>query len=187
MSSYLVPWSGGLDSTALILRLVNEGHRVEALYTNLNNSAQDARQLKAVQRMHKLYFHKHHVDLNIVEGCSAGVAGGNPILLQQIVYHMFNIIRFVSYHEYVAMGFVMNDDAISFLDDIKTIYNSYNVISNKPLPELVFPLVKVKKHMLYSELPDQLRKYITWCENDGKDKCGVCPSCKRMSEVIQFS
>jgi diphthamide synthase (EF-2-diphthine--ammonia ligase) len=40
MAKYLVPWSGGLDSTALIDFLLSEGHTVDALYTNINNNKQ---------------------------------------------------------------------------------------------------------------------------------------------------
>lgn len=45
MAKHLVPWSGGLDSTSLICQLLSKGHLVEALYTDINDNEQDARQL----------------------------------------------------------------------------------------------------------------------------------------------
>ena len=137
MSSYLVPWSGGLDSTMLIDKLVDEGHSVEALYYNLNSDKQDARQLRAVTKMHEKYFSKKNVILNIQECNAVGIGGNSPLFFTQFPYHIFNIMRAINHHDYVAIAFVMNDDAISYLSEMKSIYDSYDAISGRKLPELV--------------------------------------------------
>ena len=188
MAKYLVPWSGGLDSTALIDFLLSEGHTVDALYTNINNNKQDTRQLIAVRKMHKQYFNGKNLRLIETGGIKTngfkGINSHTPVGLTQVVYHIFNIINNISDHDYVALGYVMNDDAISYLEEIKVIYNSYNGICWGKMPELIFPLAKMKKRDLYSKLPEVLRKNITWCESEVKNKCGTCPSCERMKGLI---
>jgi 7-cyano-7-deazaguanine synthase in queuosine biosynthesis len=185
MAKYLIPWSGGLDSTALIYKLLIDGHSVEALYTNLNNNKQDIRQLNAVRKMTKQYFSRYSFTLTEDPVLGGGLNRQNVLMLAQVPCHIFNILKYVTDHNYVALAYVMNDDAISFLDDIKSIYNSYNSICNRSLPELLFPFSKTKKESLYNSLPLILKKNITWCESDTKNNCGVCPSCKRMTDIIK--
>jgi len=186
MAKYLVPWSGGLDSTSLICQLLGKGHRVEALYTDINDNEQDARQLNAVKIMQKQYFKNYDFSLIIDQNKGLGLSAvfrQNVICLQQVPVHIFNIIKHIDGHDFVAMAYVMNDDAISFLCDIKKIYDSYQGIANNRLPKLQFPLSKMPKHILYESLPRELKAHITWCEGT-EDNCGKCSSCKRMSDLI---
>jgi len=189
MAKYLVPWSGGLDSTCLISNLLSKGHTVDALYTNINDDAQDKRQLNAVQTMCKEYFFRYNLALKIypIAGLALNPVGANSrIALQQVPAHIFNILKYIDDHDYVALAYVMNDDAISFLNDIKKIYYSYQGISNKSLPRMLFPFSKYNKRMVFDMLPTELEQHITWCESIHRDRCGVCPSCKRMESVYSM-
>jgi 7-cyano-7-deazaguanine synthase in queuosine biosynthesis len=186
MAKYLVPWSGGLDSTCLINDLLSKGHTVDALYTNINDCAQDTRQLNAVQAMTKEYFFRYKFTLKVdtIVGMGLGPVGVNsPIMLLQVPIHIFNLLKYIDNYDYVALAYVMNDDAVSFLDNIKKIYNSYQGISNKPLPKIAFPFSKKNKKMVFNMLPAELIQHITWCESSHEDNCGVCGSCKRMEGI----
>ncbi len=181
--NYLIPWSGGLDSTSLINKLLNEGHTVHALYNNLNELEQDKRQLNAVRKMRDIYFSKFQFSL--LENHIVGLARGTGrLILGQVPSHIFSVIQYMDGYDYVALAYVMNDDAISFIDDIKNIYYSYEPLFNGKLPQLVFPYSKTKKENLYDSLPQILKDHITFCEGfDIKDNCGVCSSCKRMLHI----
>jgi hypothetical protein len=87
------------------------------------------------------------------------------------------------------MGYVMNDDAISYIDDIKRVYNSYKSLSDSLVP-IKFPLKKFKKEMIIDELPEKYSELTITCEEprikgNGNaeildyDACGYCPACKR--------
>lgn len=85
----------------------------------------------------------------------------------------------------VAIGYVQNDDAVSFLDDIQKIWKSFKTIAPH-LPKLVFPLVKTPKYQLYNTFPHELKTKITWCESpDPDDRCGKCQPCKRMLRLVE--
>lgn len=64
----------------------------------------------------------------------------------------------------MQIGYVNNDDAISYLDDIKHIYESYQSISDKLMP-LTFPITKMKKIQMVDELPQRYLDLIISCEN----------------------
>lgn len=73
----------------------------------------------------------------------------------------------------------MNDDAISYLDDIQTTVKALNAFREIPV-EVNFPLSKWKKETIISALPSDLYKHITYCEGGQKrDKCGKCLPCIR--------
>jgi hypothetical protein len=79
----------------------------------------------------------------------------------------------------IAIGYVMNDDAISYLKEIKDIYRSFEKIkADRKLPSLEFPLSKFKKSEIVKSLPFQYLKEITFCEGI-EDNCGTCPTCRR--------
>lgn len=183
-SHYLVSWSGGLDSTALIYRLLIDGHQVSAVYTEIkNNKSKTQRELKAIKSLCKIlnqynfiYLGKNSIDLHVVNTTG--------LFLHQIPAWIHSLV-YASPKECdggVCIGYVMNDDAISFLDEIKSVWDSYRVIKSH-LPELIFPLSKVKKEELYQGLPEKIKKLITWCELDNAPDC-KCHSCIKMNEIL---
>jgi hypothetical protein len=64
----------------------------------------------------------------------------------------------------IQIGYVMNDDAISYLEDIQNIYKAYQPIC-EPMKPLVFPLIKMKKWEMAKKLPQQYLDLIFSCEN----------------------
>lgn len=187
MAKYLVPWSGGLDSTCLVNMLLLQGHEVEALYININDVGQDRRQLKAVKQMRDVYFNKFNFTLSIDTVPGVGLLSAtakSTLVLGQVPAHIFNIIKYIGDHDFVAIAYVMNDDAVSYLKEIEKIYKSYQGIFEKRLPQLHFPLIKHNKRMVFNALPVELREHVTWCENQFEsDNCGKCKSCKRMQDI----
>lgn len=180
----LVAWSGGLDSTFMIQHYLALGYGVDVINCNLTNArpAQMKREQRAMSKMLKGYFKDKDVQ---PIGASHIRLGGNcfqALNLAQIPVWLFNLISYLRpEHTEVALGYVMNDDAVSFLDSISAIWNGYSGLVNMDLPPLAYPLIRYKKYRIFSEIHPELRKHVTWCENpEPADRCGMCPSCKKM-------
>lgn len=185
MSKIFVLWSGGVDSTRLIWELLTLGHEVHAGYIKiLNNEQQSIRELAAMESMAPFFTEAYNFKfLGVLTEMLICNATDNSILPQfpmflTCVYHLKNG------YDKIAMGYVMNDDAISFLDDITNCYNSYRPLVDH-LPELIFPLIKKRKATVYDTLPEKLKPLVVWCENPSEtvSVCGTCCSCKRMIEA----
>lgn len=198
MAVYLVPWSGGLDSTYLIHQLLSEGHCVRAISWNMNPGfMQDVRQKKAIEEMTPLLeqFRKdlHYTNnwfvMDYIPDHEMGYAFSNNdyFSLGQVPSIIAAIARRITDDtDFVAIGYVMGDDALSFLDEINALYTAFiNLRASFTIapPKLVFPLIKRSKYVLYELLPDNLKGKVTWCESHKKIKtrgCGICPSCVKM-------
>lgn len=179
----LALWSGGLDSTFMLKMLSEAGHRVRAGYVEfINNEAKTKRELGAIDRLIDAGFTRqydidylgviHRVDL-IKPRLNFGLC--MPISL------IHGLATRVDEHtDRIAMGYVMGDDAISFFEDFQSIYKSFHPLM-RYTPELIFPLTKYKKGMIWDELVGSYRKLVTWCESsDDEDHCGHCVPCRRM-------
>lgn len=181
MSKILVPWSGGLDSTYLITHLLAEGHTIDAYYVNINTtSEQSKREQKAIKNMlpylEQFSFEYKGVSVDIDVNIE-----GNQILSYQFLWP---ILLMAGEYDNIAIGYVMNDDAISWLNELKTLLESYRPFVYV-FPELLTPLTKMRKQEIWNSLNDGLKKHVTWCENKDKilTSCGQCSSCKRMKGI----
>lgn len=182
-----VLWSGGLDSTYLIHKLLKEGHKVTAGYIQLlNNEVQSKRELRAIENLEE-YFTEHYrnnfVSNRIISSIELKLVSNNLQLTQAFVWP-FVLASVHKEIDEVAMGYVLNDCAVSFLDDIRNVYKSFAGLLHKEIP-VTFPIIKMNKDVMWKELPRQLQVFISWCESDreGVFKCGHCLSCKRMIDV----
>lgn len=182
----LVAWSGGLDSTYLIQRYLEMGYGVDAVTCNLANAyeTQMKRERAAMKKMMKGYFKGK--DVNLIGTSHIRLEGYcfSTLPLAQVPTWLYNLLCYLrENHVEVAVGYVMNDDAVSYLDSIRKVWNSFQelVHGHMTLPPLEFPLVKYKKTMIWNSLETELKKHVTWCENPAKeDKCGRCSSCSKM-------
>lgn len=181
----LLTWSGGLDSTFMIFDYLRRGYHVDVVYARFKNSyGKTAREEKAIDAMFTQYFSNFNVKrVNTIEVSLGSFT--QSLCLTQVPSWLLALISSVDQsHDEVALGYVMNDDAVSFLDDIRTVWNSYQGLMHYPLPPLVFPLIKKQKNYIYRELPEVLRANVMWCESgDEADKCGMCRPCRRMIEL----
>lgn len=186
---YLVSWSGGYDSTYLITKLLAEGHSVKAIYTNIiNNKMKSKRELKAISNMTK-YFQQFNFNfLQISRSEIFPLSNSNISLHQPLLF--LNSLFYACDEDIdrVAIGYIMNDDAISYLNEIKNIWNSFNgLLDDKELPQLEFPLMKYKKQTIVEGFPDVIRKHVTWCESSKNLKyneyCGKCVPCKKLKNL----
>jgi len=182
----LVTWSGGLDSTYLIYKNLVEGNMVIPVYLNIeNNLDKSNREIATIYKMYDVFKDLKldgHLE-PIREEFNITVESGCNLKFQQIPVWICGML-FTNWDniDEIQMGYVMNDDAVSYVDDIKKIFRSYKGIIHDEVSnvKLSFPLLKYGKKQIWNEMPDKLRQLTTFCEEpyEGKD-CGECHACKR--------
>jgi len=184
-------WSGGLDSTFLIYHLLRGGARVEAGYVKvLNNEEKAKREEKAIKKLVKEFrSNDDWKDTGIFNylGVLQEVLikrSQNAVDLLQVPLWMNSMVLTMGSGfviDCVALGYVMGDCAISYLDDIKKVYKAYEGFSGKKFPPIVFPLKKFNKNGIFQALPERFLKHVTCCERD-PEWCGECKPCRTWME-----
>lgn len=185
-----VLWSGGLDSTYLIQHLLDENSKniVWASYVELkNNKEKTEMELNAIKKMLPYLNEKYKERfkyLGVV--CSFDIIKiGNCSGFAQLPLWISAIISTTSKDvNKIAIGYVMNDDAIAYLPEFKKIVKSYNAISYNPYPQIIFPIHKYKKHDIIPKLTSELLQHVVWCEYPNVvageySACGQCETCRR--------
>ena len=174
MKKVAVLFSGGLDSTYLVWKNLKEGNRVLPVYVEIENN-----ETKTILEKNRteLLFREFSKEFNSPEtyekqindvhhAISVGVkASENSLYFKQMPIWIFSLMFMQSMDvDEIQIGYVSNDDAISYIDDIQNIYKSYQAIC-EPMKPLVFPLTKTKKYMMVKELPTRYLELIFSCEN----------------------
>jgi hypothetical protein len=143
-----VLWSSGLDSTYLIYWFLENFPTcvVSAGYSEIKNNPEKTKmELAAIDKIipifNKLYPNRFKY-LGIIQKTDVILVGNNEIF-RQLPLWLLTLLQFNRDIEHVAIGYVMNDDAISYLSEIKRAWKSLAFIQDKQ-PKLVFPLSKNK-------------------------------------------
>jgi len=180
-------FSGGLDSTYLVWKALNEGHRVQPVYVELvNNKTKVEAEKKTISELMKLFredfqYQIEDVQFNVkFETRSIGILDfvQPPIWITSSLFYSSNA-------DEMWIGYVLNDDAISFLPEIKKLYYSFRPFVHKNnMPKLVFPITKVSKSEIQDKLPKKYSVLTYSCENPDKiddeySECGHCDPCSR--------
>lgn len=181
-------WSGGLDSTYMVYNLLRQGYDVDFIYVEIvNNDYKVLRENAAIDALMKTF---ESMDLpgKITNrfDTKLTVAFPSKLIFTQLFPFIYGILNFISdHHEYVSMGYVMGDDMVSFIPELKSLWKKIgNFLAFQKLPSLEFPLIKRNKLSIYEDLPLELRQDITWCETystEKVDNCGLCIPCKKMA------
>lgn len=196
MKTVYILWSGGLDSTFLIWKNLTEGNKVIAKYIELeNNEHKSEMELDAIYKLRKLFKeefkdnfeYSYLLSIDIVESAHTVRLPQYPSWFTGCVYGLGDNI------DEIQLGYVMNDDAISYLDDMKSLWKAYEPLYNgsTPFPELTFPLTKIHKKDYISvfNFPKKYYELTVWCENPTYTHgcyipCGECYPCERAKEVF---
>lgn len=192
----IVLWSGGMDSTFLVQKYLQEGHKVNAVYFTLeNNETKTKAELAATKKLAGLLektFTDGRFNFSYQAMGRAEVNRGGDIVAHQVPFWILAALFAIdeSVNE-VAIGYVQNDCAISFLEDIRKVYKAYQPFFSYKLPKLVFPLTKWSKQEIRNGLAIELMELCVWCEcphdilgaNEVFEPCGYCDPCKRHREL----
>ena len=192
-----VLFSGGLDSTYLVWDNLKRGDEVIPLYFEVENNGDKSKLEK--NRVDNLYrkFHEEFPTLinppRYVISLEVTSINTNLHLVQVPIWILGLLFSQIKGLDEIQIGYVMNDDAISFIDDIKRVYNSYKSLSDSLIP-IKFPLTKFKKEMIINELHEKYCEMTITCEEPrikgnsnaeilDYDACGRCPACKRQIDT----
>jgi 7-cyano-7-deazaguanine synthase in queuosine biosynthesis len=185
-----VLWSGGLDSTYLIYSNLRNGNMVDAFYVEVkNNSTKTKKELKAIETISEYFKTKFPgcFTHSIVSSIEVFLFDKNVVLSQVPMWIFSSLWATKDYTntDQVEIAYVMNDDAISFLEDIKNAYSSFFPFMEKNIP-IAFPLSKVKKEEILKFIPEELLKSISVCEGEDENRfCGKCHSCARLKYSLK--
>lgn len=182
----LITWSGGLDSTYLVYKNLKEGNMVIPVYLSIeNNGSKVESEKKSIEKMYEV-FKEMKLDGHLEplrDDFTMGVNNASNLKFAQIPIWICGILYSSWDHiDEIQMGYVMNDDAVSYVGDIKKIFRSYKDIIHDEYSKikLTFPLLKMGKKQIWNEMPDVLRQKTVFCECPYEDKdCGECETCKR--------
>jgi len=170
-----VLFSGGLDSTYLVYKNLKEGNTVYPVYIEItNNQVKSLLEKNRIELLRKEFLkefkHPSHgynepiARINYLLNVGV-VANESSLHLRQLPVWMLGLSFMQSMGvDEIQIGYVSNDDAISYLDEIQTIYKSYQLICEPMIP-LSFPLTKKHKFQMADELPYQYMNLIFSCEN----------------------
>ena len=188
----LVSFSGGLDSTYLVYKNLKKGNKVTGLYTSIqNNEYKTIVEKHQTEKLEELFKKEFPDRFFLEQGIDIMVHGYCDLHLNQIMIWLMSTLYHGSRYDEVHIGAVMNDDLISYIDDVKKTWKSFKFLSDN-LPKLRFPLTKLPKYEIIKKLPPEYKELVVYCENPGIlkpikgrnkklvfENCGSCVPCKR--------
>jgi len=202
-----VLFSGGLDSTYLVWKNLKDGNIVQPIYIEIENNTNKTKLEKnRIELLYKEFIKEFSSDniKSVNYPLSVGVNGGfNSVSLKQVPIWIMGLLTsqnnslfYIDNITELQISYVLGDDAISYLDDINSIYKAYNKIASQPLVPLRFPMTKTCKNQIADALPQQYLDLIVSCEeprnvNDESeifdyDPCGYCAACKKIINYEGF-
>lgn len=196
-----VLFSGGLDSTYLVWKNLSEGNEVVPIYIEIqNNENKSNLEKNRVECLHKEFRTEFKDNIkSVVWGMSAHVTPDTNIFLKQVPLWITGLLYNQNHGvDELQIGYVMGDDAISYLEDIQSVYKVFNKLNDCPLKKLVFPLKKNNKYDMGHDLPQQYKNFIVSCEAPDNEKevdsdgilqytpCGICVPCGKIMHSDNF-
>lgn len=181
-----VLWSGGADSTYLIYKSLQDGYEVTAGYAEImNNTDKTKMELAAIELM--LPFFNAFPDFRYVGPAAKTSLEHHPssgVVFWQLPTWLFTLQFMRGDYDELAIGYVMNDDAISYLNEIEAWYKAgrpFSKCEEERDAKLVFPLSKFKKDEGLRGLPENIKSLTVWCESpefdEGTQKWLACRRC----------
>jgi hypothetical protein len=181
----LILFSGGLDSTYLLDKNLKEGNHVVLVYTTIkNNSNKIKSELHAIGQIVEFYKNRYPNKIDNVIYNEVDVFGHcDGILFKQLPIHIFSLLTMVdSLQSEVQIGYCMNDDMVSYLPDLKNLYDSYRPFLKDGAPDITFPVAKMQKENMFDSLPIEVQKLVFSCE----DPIGLCEPCGKCHPCLRY-
>jgi len=188
----LIPFSGGLDSTYLVYKTLNEGNIPILVYFDVKNNDLKTKIEKIHRKEIIKAFNRPIEDLKTQLTIEVvGRLNESYTLVQPPIWIMGIHSVSASKYDKIQMAYVLGDCAVSYLKEIKSLYKAYTpFVRNKTniLKPLEFPLIKYAKDEIMNELPSHISK-LTWsCENPSlifeDDNYFIYTNCKDNFKLI---
>jgi 7-cyano-7-deazaguanine synthase in queuosine biosynthesis len=201
MKNILVLASGGFDSTYLIMKNLKEGNHVIPLYiksmVDTYQRKYEIEALKAIISEFRKIYPNQCEYIRYESNMWCGGYSGFP--LQQPIVWMMGAAAFINKNntppeiDEIQLGYVMEDHALSWLNEIKNLFKAimgmsmipHHLINGKKykLPKITFPMIKLSKYDVYGSVQNNcpsIFKLCVTCETPMEDgtACGHCHSCE---------
>ena len=199
-----VVYSGGWDSTLLMVRNLEAGKLVQPIWFNFANDEPLRHIGHLILKNRYGKFLLPPIDMG---NFYSSADFENNCCGQQAYIHFalgfLNIDSLMKLSE-IQIGYVMNDDAISFLDELRKLTKTHFKIQHKAIVPVQYPLSQLSRGEVHYEVSDKLksscpcisceRPEITWYINDEAlfmliGTCGDCISCRKdkmMEDYIRY-
>jgi len=184
----LVLWSGGFDSTALVISLLHDGD-IDVLYVSLdNNSAPQKYEKKAIKKLKRIIVNAK-LKGSIINEHAFGYGyidvRDNMYSQPALWVHAAAFVADSEIHSTVEIAYIKHDDAWHFKTEIQDAYAALTkLICFGITVPLSFPFEWRTKASLLEDLQDvsqcdKILKAVRYCEGREAAPCGECASCKR--------
>lgn len=121
----LMAWSGGLDSTYMIQHYLDKGYKVDLLPIHiLNNENKNKNEDITREKIYEQFYKNNNRVTLLDKSEFSAYYTPEVIFAQAPVWLTALSVNIRAYHTEAAVGYIMNDDAISFLKEFKKLWNS---------------------------------------------------------------
>lgn len=183
----LVLFSGGLDSTAMLWKYLQDGP-VDVLYADggqhpLKIEKELECRKRTIEYLNRVSPHKVQMDLRTDNNVS--FASGPTSKYSQPMAWMVAAMSVLdtSRHKCLAVGYVGDDGGfLRYIPNIYTAWENMQILTKtgEPVP-IVFPIIDNRKVDLLNAIPTELLDSIWVCEMPRTDDNGVIRPCKSCS------
>lgn len=190
-----VLFTGGLDSTYLVYKNLKEGNRVQPYYVYLENNATKAKreqiQMEKIWNVLNEMFPQKIMKPRTILETKITSSWYHKFALCQPPIWVFALSWIQSNVHALQVAYVEGDDAVSYIDKIKNLYEAYRgFIYDEVLIPLEFPLINTSKADIMWELPKELCEHIWSCEPQYTDReankpCGECITCEKYRKLTK--
>ena len=202
MNKILVMWSGGLDSTGVVYKILTDpeykDHKIHIHSMGLGNIENRAgAEYEATMKIRK-WLTKNCREFEFTRSQhDYKFMGNNFIWDMDICAFMSAQITKCTFdkYEYIAMGRTKTDLETAHANfhermrRAQAVVDAIYLIDHKKRPEYIFPVVDLTKKEIYDMLPEEIRD-LTWsCRYPQRDEksnylvCGECPTCEEIANV----
>lgn len=201
-------WSGGADSTYLLLQNLRCKYHIECAYIEIKNNQEKTKREKQAMELLKGDIEKFcdYFDLlkpKYLEPCSINIefAREMPVAPQQVTFATFSLLLGRDYDE-VQLGIVLGDDSrgATLFEDMRNSYLNMvgDILSDEQFPHVVMPIADTSKEVIYLTLKGydeaigtDFINHLTCCEAPTEEVCGkndyssLCKPCKTRLQVYK--
>lgn len=187
-------WSGGVDSTYMLMWLLCHGYTVHTIYCDLvNNRMKTKRETWARGKLEEKIRQDYPLLAQewvhtITPICKVEVPDGSfrAVLAQMPIWLLATMFRGRYLPSNYVIAYVNGDDAVHWLPAMEKVIEGYNMLLKEEEDPVVlhFPLATVKKTWFYEALKP-FYGLMTWCEMPVLRANCDCPACVRHRHELQ--
>lgn len=212
MKKVAILWTGGLDSTYLIIKNLFLGNRIHLYYVDIKNNENDMKAesiardklLKDIKKICKNIDMKGTLDTDIDKITNIELPLGQDYPFPQVPLFFPAILSIIFSYDEIQLGYVFNDYGYvtEFTNRLQTIYKDYLDLGLSKeeytgnVAKLRFPLIETTKQeeiLLFQSLDNKYKthflKSMIHCEEvkevDGVlCNCGECSACDNYNNAL---